>query len=198
MNLRRRALLLLMLPLMLLVLLVPLMSGENRMASLNNAYWSLMSLLPTISLCMSSLILTLEMMDCHVFKKSESSNTWSDKKVSGRSSWERWTAWLFNVMNDVINAGSFGVESTRFTLFDFTSSNSSFVKPVLYMRSMYIWSDGPFFVVTVSLFAGSGVPHFFFTVSLFVERVSRLERTGLSWIAYFVSGFFLGFSNGVK
>ena len=74
----------------------------------------------------------------HVFKYNESIETLSAKNVSGNPICVKITASLFSVTNDVINAGSSGVISTRFTLFDFTSSNSSLVNPVLYARSMYV------------------------------------------------------------
>ena len=73
-----------------------------------------------------------------VFKYKESIETLSAKSVSGNPICVKTIACLFIVTNDVMNAGSSGVMSTRFTLFDFTSSNSSLVNPVLYARSMYV------------------------------------------------------------
>ena len=121
-----------------------------------------------------------------VFKYIESIKTLSASRVSGNPICVKATACLFSVINDVINAGSLGVESTRFTLFDFTSSNSSFVNPKLYARSMYVCAFGP------------DDPFDETMVSLFVESVRIFVETGLFCTTYLLSGFCLGFSNGVK
>ena len=76
-------------------------SGENRIASGENplysaaaTYWSppsppslpLFFSIRIISDGISSLMITLEIIDCHVFRNTEFRATWWAKKVSGKSS----------------------------------------------------------------------------------------------------------------